>query len=430
MQGGGFNSAYPTQNGSSLVEASKGTIMVVAINYRVSAYGFLASAEVKKDGSLNNGLKDQRMALTWVNQHIDKFGGDPDHVVLGGASAGAGSVVLQLAAYGGRQDNLFHASIAESQSLGALRSVDESQYQYDELVERTGCKGKPDTLACLRGLDIKTLQTQNIQTPFPDTTTNPLFAYNPTLDNDFIQGYTMDLFTTGRYLKLPAIYGDASNEGTVFVPKNDTATIQESNAFLQAQFPLLNQTQLDTIQSLYPPDSRQSTYSSIGNAGKYWRSTSDAYGDQRYVCPGFSLNNITAHDKSKNASAGNWNYHYNVSDPGQINRGLGTPHVAEQSAVWNQTNPPSYKTTNAQIIPMIQAYWISFIINFDPNVQRLVGAPEWDDWGTPDVKGGNRLLVNNPTVSQSLSTSGMELVDDVYRHKCATLNAWSVAIKQ
>ncbi|KAK4697339.1 hypothetical protein P7C71_g717, partial [Lecanoromycetidae sp. Uapishka_2] len=428
MQGGGFNTAYPTQNGSSLVQASEGTIMVVSINYRVSAYGFLSSSEVQKGGSLNNGLKDQRMALTWINQNIAKFGGDPGHVILGGASAGAGSVTLQLAAYGGRQDNLFHGSIAESQSFGALRTVDESQYQYDELVGRTNCGGSNDTLACLRGLDITTLQTQNIMTRFPNTTADPLFAYNPTLDHDFIQCYTMDLFNSGRYLKLPAIYGDVSNEGTVFVPKNETSTIEQSNAFLQAQFPLLNDSNLDTIQSLYPPEYQG--YSKIGNAGQYWRSTSDAYGDQRYVCPGFFMNNVSAHYASKNPTAGNWNYHYNVTDPGQIMQGLGVPHVAEQSAIWGDTNPASYKTTNAPIIPLMQAYWISFIQSFDPNTNRAPGAPTWDDWGTPDPTGGKRLLVQNPDASGGVGTTVMELIDDDYRHKCATLGAWAVAIKQ
>lgn len=436
MQGGGFNNAYPTQNGSSLVRASNGTIMVVSINYRVSAYGFLSSAEIKKGASLNNGLKDQRMALTWVNQNIAKFGGDPGHVVLGGASAGAGSVTLQLAAYGGRQDNLFHATIAESQSFGALRTVDESQYQYDELVNRTKCDeqttGNSDTLSCLRSLDITTFQTQNIMTRYRNTNADPLFAYNPTLDMDFIQGYTMDLFNTGRYLKLPAIYGDVSNEGTVFVPKNETDTVEESNNFIRAQFPLLNDSNLDTIQALYPTENQdRNTYSNIGtNTGKYWRSTADAYGDQRYVCPGFFMNNVTAHYAVKNPTAGNWNYHYNVSDPGQYNAGLGVPHVAEQSAVWGESNPASYKTTNAPIIPMMQSYWISFIRYFDPNSGREVGSPVWADWGTPDAKGGNRLLVNSPATTGSIDSTVMELIDDDYRHKCSVLGAWAVAIKQ
>lgn len=49
-------------------------IVVVTFNYRVSLYGFLASKEVQDDASLNNGLKDQRMLLEWVQKHIEKVG--------------------------------------------------------------------------------------------------------------------------------------------------------------------------------------------------------------------------------------------------------------------------------------------------------------------------------------------------------------------
>jgi len=49
---------------------------------------------------LNNGLKDQVKALRWVHEYISRFGGDPDHVTIGGDSAGAASVSLLLTACG------------------------------------------------------------------------------------------------------------------------------------------------------------------------------------------------------------------------------------------------------------------------------------------------------------------------------------------
>ena len=429
IQGGGFNTAYPTQNGSSLVQASGYKIIVVSINYRVSAYGFLASSEVQSGGSLNNGLKDQRMALHWVHDHIANFGGDPGHVVIGGASAGAGSVTLQLAAYNGRNDNLFQGSIAESQSFGALRTVDESQYQYDALVKRTNCARSKDTLSCLRALDIKTLQSQNIIDHFPhtDTTAQPLFAYNPTLDHNFIADYTLNLYNSGRFVKLPAIYGDVSNEGTVFVPHSAGMSIDASNAWLQAQIPELNETLLDTIQALYPPEPQN--YPQL-SAGKYWRSTASAYGDLRYVCPGFDLNNSTAHYATKNPNAGNWNYHYNVSNPGEVASGNGVPHVAEQAAIWASPDTSSSKSNDAPIIPLMQSYWISFIRAYDPNVYRLQGSPAWNDWGKEDASGGNRLLVQNPGPKGDISTTKMESVDAEARRRCGQLLAWGIAIKQ
>ncbi|KAF8428103.1 Alpha/Beta hydrolase protein [Tirmania nivea] len=67
------------------VEKSKPVIMV-AINYRVSVFGF----GVLSDGTgANNGLYDQRLALQWIQKHIRGFGGDPTRVTLSGESAGA-----------------------------------------------------------------------------------------------------------------------------------------------------------------------------------------------------------------------------------------------------------------------------------------------------------------------------------------------------
>jgi len=50
-------------------------VIGVSINYRVSTWGFLASQEVRGDGELNLGLRDQRLALHWVKENIKAFGG-------------------------------------------------------------------------------------------------------------------------------------------------------------------------------------------------------------------------------------------------------------------------------------------------------------------------------------------------------------------
>lgn len=73
IQGGGFAElSNPNYNGTYLVEASGHNIIVVTFNYRVGPFGFLAGEEVKQGASLNNGLKDQRQALEWVQRHIGK----------------------------------------------------------------------------------------------------------------------------------------------------------------------------------------------------------------------------------------------------------------------------------------------------------------------------------------------------------------------
>ena len=70
IQGGGFNGDGVHINGSGLIVASGMNMVTVSFTYRGGALGFLASAEVQSGASLNNGLKDQRMVLEWVQLHI------------------------------------------------------------------------------------------------------------------------------------------------------------------------------------------------------------------------------------------------------------------------------------------------------------------------------------------------------------------------
>lgn len=204
--------------------------------------------------------------------------------MLGGASAGAASVNLHLTAYGGRNDNLFHATAAESQSFATILTVNQSQYQYNALVIRTGCASDNDTLACLRSLNATFLQEQNINIPFPGSQVAPLYMYDPVLDDDFIKEYTYAAYANGNFVKLPAIYGDVTNEGTIFAPEN-TSTIGESDTFLQDQFSQLTLQQLGKINSLYPVAEQ------FNGTGRYWRQLSNAYGEIRYICPGVFISN-------------------------------------------------------------------------------------------------------------------------------------------
>jgi carboxylesterase type B len=75
----------------------------VIIQYRLGAFGFLSSEDVKKGGALNAGLLDMNFALKWVQEYASKFGGDPKKVTLAGESAGGGAVLYQSMAYGGKQ---------------------------------------------------------------------------------------------------------------------------------------------------------------------------------------------------------------------------------------------------------------------------------------------------------------------------------------
>jgi carboxylesterase type B len=114
-QGGGVDQRY---NASFMVKNSVDIgkpIIQVSINYRLSVWGFLSgSQELVDAGGLNLGLRDQRLALQWVQENIKSFGGDSSQVTIYGESAGGASVGFHLTAYSGRDDKLFRGAIMQS----------------------------------------------------------------------------------------------------------------------------------------------------------------------------------------------------------------------------------------------------------------------------------------------------------------------------
>nr|CAD7464510.1 unnamed protein product [Timema tahoe] len=120
-------------------------VVFVSINYRLGALGFLNLDG--SDVSTNNGLRDQVMALTWVNKNISKFGGDPDNVTIFGESAGGASVHYLLLAPSAK--GLFHKAIAQSGTalLFHLNSSVSKQKAF-RLGQALGCETKdPQHLA-------------------------------------------------------------------------------------------------------------------------------------------------------------------------------------------------------------------------------------------------------------------------------------------
>lgn len=92
-----YNSSFIVQNS---VEMNK-PMIVVNIQYRLSAWGFLGGKEAFEGGATNLGFRDQRLALHWIQENIAAFGGNPKLVTIWGESAGAQSVGSQLLAYNG-----------------------------------------------------------------------------------------------------------------------------------------------------------------------------------------------------------------------------------------------------------------------------------------------------------------------------------------
>jgi para-nitrobenzyl esterase len=130
-------------------------VVLVTINYRLGVLGFLHVAESfgLDAGSGNFGTLDQLAALTWVQDHIAAFGGDPDNVTVFGESAGGWAVATLLAS--DRSRGLFRRAICQSGAGDHVLTPERAQRVTERYLELAGLRaGDVDGL---RGLDRRRL---------------------------------------------------------------------------------------------------------------------------------------------------------------------------------------------------------------------------------------------------------------------------------
>ncbi|OQD73084.1 hypothetical protein PENDEC_c017G06216 [Penicillium decumbens] len=139
------------EGGSGDVKTYDGTgfaekdIIVVTINYRLGPFGFLAhpelSAESGKDSSGNYGILNQQAALHWVNENIQKFGGNPDQITVGGQSAGSASALDVM--WSPLAKGLAEGIISENGARGThdpMTGTDATSYRTKAAAEAQGVK--------------------------------------------------------------------------------------------------------------------------------------------------------------------------------------------------------------------------------------------------------------------------------------------------
>lgn len=177
LHGGAFQQGgarRPEYDGRRLAE--RGTV-VVTINYRLGALGFLVSSP---DGLFGNfGLMDQRAALRWVKDNISAFGGDPDNVTLFGESAGAVMTGLHLMMDGA--GTLFHKAIIQSNPLGLqFRSVVIADFIGEALKGSVDCRD----VACLRAERVEEIMRAQSSLMGLPRSVGDFFTWGPTLTHE------------------------------------------------------------------------------------------------------------------------------------------------------------------------------------------------------------------------------------------------------
>ncbi|AKU19302.1 carboxylesterase/lipase family protein [Luteipulveratus mongoliensis] len=147
LHGGGFTSGSgDVYDGTRLTREGA---VVVTVNYRLGALGFLDHRASRDPASGNFGLADQAAALRWVRANIGRFGGNPRNVTLWGQSAGGFSVCAQIASPLAR--GLFDKAIVQSAPCGnPALTRPQARARAASVTQAVGCVDAPDALACLR----------------------------------------------------------------------------------------------------------------------------------------------------------------------------------------------------------------------------------------------------------------------------------------
>ncbi|NXH16847.1 ACES Acetylcholinesterase, partial [Bucco capensis] len=379
IYGGGFYSgaaSLDVYDGRFLAASEQ--LLVVSMNYRVGALGFLALPGYP-DAPGNVGLMDQRLALRWVQENIGAFGGDPGAVTVFGESAGAASVGLHLLSSSSQQ--LFRRAVLQSGSPNgpwATLGAAEGRRRAASLGKLLGCGNNlndSQLVACLRSKDPLELVEQEAAV-LPQQGVFR-FAFVPVVDGEFLPDTPEALLAAGRgHPSAEVLLGAVQDEGTYFlvygVPgfgKDNESLIsrEEFLAGVTLGVPQANELAAEAVVLQY------TDWLDQDNPVKNREALDDIVGDHNVVCP-------LMHFAQRWAERGLRVYAY-LFDHRASNLPwppwMGVPHGYEIEFVFGQPLEPklNYTQQEMELSRRIMRYWANFARTGSPS-----GAQEQLPW--------------------------------------------------
>jgi para-nitrobenzyl esterase len=335
-------------------------VVVVTINYRLGALGFLAhpslTAESSYGGSGNYGIMDQQAALRWVKRNVRFFGGNPSNVTIFGESAGGLSVHTHLASPESQQ--LFHRAIIESGAY-ALDQPDLTVAEFLGTLFASGAGCADQSAACLRSLDVATiLATQ------PGNTI-------PNLDNHVLTQTIRSALASGEFNRVPVMEGSNHDEWRLFVALDELVG-----------GPLAPEDYVDAIASTLGVDAATAGFIATLYPLADYDSPSEALGavgtDAIFACNSrVSLGLLSQYVRT---------YGFEFADPAPpqlvlppiLSFPLGAFHSSELQYLFDLGGVPSYDLFDADqqdLANAMESYWTRFAWFGGPNF--FFGPPFW-----------------------------------------------------
>lgn len=217
--GGGLQVGHTAEMEFDGERIARRGIVVVTINYRLNVFGFLCHPEITAEAPeapANFGNLDQQAATRWVKRNIAAFGGDPDHITIGGQSAGGWSVMCQLTSP--QNEGLFQRAIVQSGIFTELypgapmplfsKNLEEAEQEGVKFFEYLGVS----SLAEARQLDPVYLRDKAVEYRR---------FWGIVADQKFSIGNPFELFLQNKRWMVPMMFGHTSSE-FFSVPNVDT----------------------------------------------------------------------------------------------------------------------------------------------------------------------------------------------------------------
>ncbi|KAF5277162.1 hypothetical protein FQR65_LT03868 [Abscondita terminalis] len=227
-------------------------IVLVTINYRLGSLGFISTGDKLAPG--NNGLKDQVLALKWVQENIASFGGDPNLVTIVGYSAGGVSVAAHLISP--MSAGLFHRAIAMSDTIFAQWPIEHHQFYLAQKQARLlGCPDdtSENIINCLR-----TKSAEELGNLCLDLKNDPVLIWMPVIERDygqeqFLSEHPITSAIKGNFTKVPFMTGITTLEFSYFATDllRNPQWVREINEDFERVAPIAFMYERNTNKSSY-----------------------------------------------------------------------------------------------------------------------------------------------------------------------------------
>ena len=245
-------------------EMAKSGVIIITINYRLGAFGFLCHPILGVDGENeaggNYGLWDQLEAFSWVKENIEAFGGDEDNITVFGQSAGAMS--LQALALTQQAEGLFNRMIMQSgggyrNPLAEYRSIEKASETAEDLLDALGIhnkdwtKSEEDRQLALKALyetsseDMMQAVGSVIAKAFKERKGMP---FVPVIDRELLKEDGNILIDKGEYLNIDYMLGANANDITT---EGQAEPSPETNLMHQANIAFSKKISAETEKNAY-----------------------------------------------------------------------------------------------------------------------------------------------------------------------------------